>query len=77
VELARLEFIVIGEAGDKSVIDIHGILGNLAVESIEAIWMSSEVIVFEFERRRLPYKTSFSRDPTTYGRGCRDILLRI
>ena len=44
-ELARLEFTVIGEAGDKSVIDIHGILGNSAVESIQAIWVDSEVAV--------------------------------
>ena len=44
-ELARLEFTVIGEAGDKSGIDIHGILGNSAVESIQAIWVGSEVAV--------------------------------
>ncbi|MCW3134380.1 MAG: phospholipase D-like domain-containing protein [Methanophagales archaeon] len=46
-ELARLEFIVIGEAGDKSGIDIQGILGNLAMEPIEAIWVGSEVAVSE------------------------------
>ncbi len=44
-ELARLEFKVIGKAGDKSVIDIKGILGNLDVESIQAIWVGSEVTV--------------------------------
>ena len=44
-ELARLEFTVIGEAGDKSVIDIKGILGNSDVESIQAIWVGSEVTV--------------------------------
>ena len=44
-ELARLEFTVIGEAGDKSVIDIKVILGNSDVESIQAIWVGSEVTV--------------------------------
>jgi len=44
-ELARLEFTVIGKAGDKSGIDIHGILGNSEVEPIEAIWVGSEVAV--------------------------------
>ena len=44
-KLARLEFTVVGEAGDKSVIDIKGILGNSAVESIQAIWVGSEVAV--------------------------------
>ncbi len=44
-ELVRLEFIVIGEAGDKSGIDIKGILGNSEIEPIEAIWMGSEVSV--------------------------------
>ena len=44
-ELATLEFTAIGKAGDKSVIDIHGILGNSAVESIQAIWVGSEVAV--------------------------------
>jgi hypothetical protein len=44
-ELARLEFTAVGKAGNKSVIDIHGILGNSAVEPIEAIWVGSEVRV--------------------------------
>jgi len=44
-ELARLEFEVVGEAGDKSVIDIEGILGNSAVELIEVKWVGSEVTV--------------------------------
>ncbi|NQE06037.1 hypothetical protein C5S32_09220 [ANME-1 cluster archaeon GoMg1] len=42
-ELARLEFIAVGNAGNRSVIDIKGILGNSAVEPIEAIWEGSEV----------------------------------
>jgi hypothetical protein len=44
-ELARFEFTVVGKAGNRSVIDIHGILGNSAVEPIEAKWMGSEVAV--------------------------------
>ncbi len=44
-ELAQLEFKVIGKAGDKSGIDIKGILGNWDVESIQAIWVGSEVAV--------------------------------
>jgi hypothetical protein len=44
-ELARLEFIAVGKAGNRSVIDIHGILGNSAVESIEAKWEGSEVAI--------------------------------
>ena len=44
-ELTRLEFEVVGEAGDRSVIDIQGILGNSAVEPIEAKWVGSEVAV--------------------------------
>jgi len=42
-ELTRLVFEVVGEAGDRSVIDIQGILGNSAVEPIEAKWVGSEV----------------------------------
>ena len=38
-ELARLEFKVIGKAGDKSGIDIQGILGNSEVEPIEVAVM--------------------------------------
>ena len=44
-ELARLEFIAVGKAGNRSVIDIQGILGNSAVEPIEAIWVGSKVAV--------------------------------
>jgi PKD repeat protein len=44
-ELARLEFTAVRNAGNKSVIDIYGILGNSAVEPIEAIWEGSEVAV--------------------------------
>jgi parallel beta-helix repeat protein len=44
-ELAQLEFEVIGEAGDKSAIDIQGIIGNSAVEPIKATWLDSEVAV--------------------------------
>jgi PKD repeat protein/dienelactone hydrolase len=51
-ELARLEFEVVGEAGDKSTIDIQGIIGNLAVESIQAIWVDSEVIVTPTEETK-------------------------
>ena len=42
-ELARLEFEVVGEAGDKSSIDIKGILGDSDVEPIESKWVGSEV----------------------------------
>lgn len=44
-ELAKLEFKVVGEAGNKSALDIQGILGNSDVESILAIWMDSEVTI--------------------------------
>jgi len=44
-ELARLEFEVVGKAGDKSAIDIQGIIGNSDVEPIESKWMDSEVTV--------------------------------
>ncbi|NAS89447.1 hypothetical protein C4E24_06905 [ANME-1 cluster archaeon AG-394-G21] len=44
-ELARLEFTVVGEVGDRSGIDIQGILGNSDMGNIEAIWRASEVRV--------------------------------
>jgi hypothetical protein len=44
-ELARLEFSVVGEVGDRSDIDIHGILGDSDMGYIEAIWRVSEVCV--------------------------------
>ena len=44
-ELVKLEFKVVGDAGNKSVLDIQGILGNSDVESIRAIWMDSEVTI--------------------------------
>ena len=44
-ELARLEFTAVGKAGNKDVIDIQGILGNSAVEPIEAKWVGSEVAI--------------------------------
>ncbi|HID19871.1 MAG TPA: PKD domain-containing protein [Methanophagales archaeon] len=44
-ELARLEFTVVGEIGDKSDIGIQGILGNSDLEYIQAIWWSSEIAV--------------------------------
>jgi hypothetical protein len=44
-ELARLEFTVVGEVGDRSDIDIQGILGNPDMGYIEAIWRASEVCV--------------------------------
>ncbi len=44
-ELARLEFTVVGEVGDRSDIDIQGLLGNSDMGNIEAIWRASEVCV--------------------------------
>lgn len=44
-ELAKIEFGVVGRAGDKSAIDIQGITGNSDVEPIESKWMDSEVTV--------------------------------
>jgi murein tripeptide amidase MpaA len=44
-ELARLEFTVVGEVGDRSDIDIRGILGDSDMGHIEAIWRASEVCV--------------------------------
>ncbi|MBE9594396.1 MAG: hypothetical protein IMF19_13070 [Proteobacteria bacterium] len=48
-ELARLEFSVVGSAGDRSALDIHGIIGNSDMESIQAIWVDSEVTVIPSE----------------------------
>jgi hypothetical protein len=42
-ELIRLEFHVVGRAGEQSALDIQGIIGNSAMESIETIWVDSEV----------------------------------
>jgi hypothetical protein len=42
-ELVRLEFHVVGPAGEQSALDIQGIIGNSAMESIETIWVDSEV----------------------------------
>lgn len=44
-ELVRLEFHAVGRAGEKSVLDIQGIIGNSAMESIDTIWVDSEVTV--------------------------------
>jgi len=44
-ELVRLEFHVVGPAGEQSALDIQGIIGNSAMESIETIWVDSEVTV--------------------------------
>ena len=44
-ELARLEFTVVGEVGDRSDIDIRGILGDSDMGYIEAVWRASEVRV--------------------------------
>ncbi len=44
-ELVRLEFHVVGPAGEQSALDIQGIIGDSAMESIETIWVDSEVTV--------------------------------
>ena len=44
-ELVRLEFTVVGKAGNKSAFVVNGILGNSDVEPIEAKWMPSELTV--------------------------------
>jgi hypothetical protein len=44
-ELARLEFSAVGSAGDKSALDIQGIIANLDMESLQVIWVDSEVTV--------------------------------
>ncbi len=44
-ELAKIEFKVVGKAGDKSAIAIQGITGNSDVEPIESKWVDSEVTV--------------------------------
>lgn len=44
-ELVRLEFHVVGRAGEQSALDIQGINGDSAMESIETIWVDSEVTV--------------------------------
>ncbi len=45
-ELARLEFSVVGMAGDKSTLDIQGIIANSDMEeTIQATWVDSEVTV--------------------------------
>ncbi|MEA2051679.1 MAG: M14 family zinc carboxypeptidase [Euryarchaeota archaeon] len=44
-ELARLEFTVVGEVGDRSDIDIQGLLSDSDMGYIEAIWRASEVCV--------------------------------
>jgi hypothetical protein len=48
-ELIRLEFHVVGCAGEQSTLDIQGIMGNSAMESIETIWVDSEVTVTSVE----------------------------
>ncbi len=44
-ELARVEFTVVGEVGDRSDIDIRGLVGDSDIGYIEAIWRASEVCV--------------------------------
>ena len=44
-ELARVGFTVVGNVGDKSDIDIHGIMGDSDMDNIESIWNGSEVCV--------------------------------
>ncbi|MCW3133059.1 MAG: cohesin domain-containing protein [Methanophagales archaeon] len=45
VELAKLEFVAVGRAGEKSAIDIQGITANSDVELIDSKWVDSEVTV--------------------------------
>ncbi|MGB7002420.1 MAG: M14 family zinc carboxypeptidase [Halobacteriota archaeon] len=44
-ELARLEFTVVGEVGDRSDIDIRGLLSDSDMGYIKALWRASEVCV--------------------------------
>ena len=44
-ELAKFEFRVIGKVGDKSAIDIEGVIYNSDVEPIESKWIDSKVTV--------------------------------
>ena len=44
-ELAKVEFEVVGRAGDKNAIDIQGITGNSDIEPIESKGVDSEVTV--------------------------------
>ena len=44
-ELIRLEFHVVGDAGEQSVLDIQGILSDSSMESIQAVWVDSVVTV--------------------------------
>jgi hypothetical protein len=44
-ELIRLEFHVVGSAGEQSALDIQGIIGDSAMESKETIWVDSVVTV--------------------------------
>ncbi len=44
-ELAKIEFRVVGTVGDKSAIDIQGVICNSDVEPIESKWVDSEVTV--------------------------------
>ena len=44
-ELAKLEFEVVGRAGNKSSIDIQGFTGNSDIEAIESKWVDSAVSV--------------------------------
>ncbi len=45
VELTKFEFKVIGKVGDKSAIDIQGVIWNSDVEPIESKWIDSVVTV--------------------------------
>lgn len=44
-ELVRLDFHVVGSGEEKTALDIQGIIGNFDMESIETIWVDSEVTV--------------------------------
>ena len=44
-ELVRLEFDIVGRAGEQSVLDIQGIIGDSAMKQIETIWVDSEVTI--------------------------------
>jgi hypothetical protein len=44
-ELTKFEFKVVGTVGDKSAIDIQGVIWNSDVEPIESKWVDSEVTV--------------------------------
>ncbi len=66
-ELARLEFTVVGEVGDRSDIDSQGILGDSDMGYIEAIWRASEVCVGVKKLRNLSAHKTIIREICTTG----------